>query len=141
MKTYSLAEFSVIVGVVTLEEDKGEIAIEPFGERYKGVSGNDGTLTVIEDKGADNHYVSIKCPGTSPINAVLSAIYQVQTRSAGGVAGQFPFVVKDRLGTTTLVAGAALIVGWPARTLTKDSPGDVTWKIMVEQPERFEGGN
>jgi hypothetical protein len=141
MKFYSLREYSVIVGVLPLVDDMAEIAIEPFGERYKPQPGNDGTITVIEDEGADNHYVSIKCAGSSPINAVMSALYNVQRRSAGGVAGAFPCAVKDRLGTSTLVSGAAMIVGWPARTMTKDNPGDVTWKIMVEQPERFEGGN
>lgn len=141
MKFYSLSEFSVIAGVLPLVDDVAEIAIEPFGERYKAQPGNDATITVIEDKGADNHYVTIKCPGTSPINAIMSGLYNIQRLSAGGVAGAFPFAVKDRLGTSTVVSGAALIVGWPARTMTKDNPGDVAWKIMVEQPERFEGGN
>lgn len=141
MKTYSLAEVSLIVGVVAIEDDVGEISIEPFGERYKAKGGTDGGLTVIEDKSADNHYVKIKCPGTSTTNAILSALYNLQRLSAGGVAGQVPLACNDRLGLSTLVSGTALLTGWPSKTMTREDPGDVEWKFIVEQPERFEGGN
>lgn len=141
MKPYSLSEWSLICGVVSLEEDIGEIAIEPVGERYVPISGVDGTVTMVENKGADNHFVTISTKGTSNVNALLSAIYNLTRRSAGGVAGQFPFACKDRLGLSTLVSGTALITGWPARTATGTDPGDVKWKIFCEAPERFEGGN
>lgn len=142
MKPYSLSELSLIVGVVSLEEDIGEVSLEPVGERYTFISGIDGTTTVVENKGADNHVVKIKVPGTSVVNATLSAMYNLTRRSSGGVAGQFPFACNDRLSAgTTLVAGTAMIVGWPSRTYSADKPGDVEWKIFVEQPERFEGGN
>jgi hypothetical protein len=141
MKFYSLNEFTLVVGALSIEDDVGEIGIEPFGERYKGKPGTDGSLTIVEDKGADNHYVTIKTPGTSSTNALLSALYNVQRLSAGGVAGVVPFACNDRQGTSSLVSGAALLTGWPKRSLSREEPGDVEWKFIVEQPERFEGGN
>jgi hypothetical protein len=141
MKAYSLSEFSLICGVVSLEEDIGEIALEPVGERFVPINGVDGTVTMVENKGADNHFVKIKCKGTSNVNALMSAIYNLTRKSPGGVAGQFPFACKDRLGLSTIVAGTALITGWPPRTMGAADPGDVEWKIFVEAPERFEGGN
>lgn len=139
MKTYSLNEHTLLVGGLPITEDVGSISIAPVGKRFSFRNGVDGTTTMSENKGQDNHTAKIKLGYGSAGNAVISAVYQLARKSAAGNAGIVPFVLKDRQGTSLLATLEAVVMGWPDVERAAES-GEIEWELFLVQPERFEGG-
>jgi hypothetical protein len=139
MKTYSLNEHTCLLGGIPLEEDIRSISAAPLGPRFTFVSGVDGTTTMSENKGNDNHNLKIKVGYGSKENAVISAIYQAARLSGAGNAGIVPFMLKDRQGTSVLATLECIPIGWPDVERAAES-GEVEWSFFLVQPERFEGG-
>jgi hypothetical protein len=139
MKTYSLNEHTCLLGGIPLEEDIRKIQAAPVGARFSFFNGVDGTTTMSENKGNDNHTLKITVGYASKENAVISAVYQAARKSGAGNAGIVPFVLKDRQGTSVLATLECIPIGWPDVERAPES-GEIEWNFFLVQPERFEGG-
>lgn len=139
MKTYSLNEHTLLLGGIPIEEDVGTVTLTPVGPRFSFRNGIDGTTTMSENKGNDNHNCKIKLGYGSAGNAVISAVYQAARKSGAGNAGIVPFVLKDRQGTSLCATLEAIPIGWPDTERAAEA-GEIEWNIFLVQPERFEGG-
>lgn len=127
------------IPIETGKADDGFIEIEQSEESFSLKSGLDGAVTLVENKNF-SHVVTIKLMQTSPANDILSAIFTLARKSAGGQLGVVPVGIKDQQGTSVLVAAEAIIAGFPNQAFNKDV-GSVSWKLLVPNPERFVGGN
>lgn len=139
MKTYSLNEHTLLVGGLPITEDIGSITLAPVGKRFSFKNGIDGTTTMSENKGNDNHTCKIKIGYGSAGNAVISAVYNLARKSPAGNAGIVPLVMKDRQGTSLCATLEAIPMGWPDVERAAES-GEIEWELFLVQPERFEGG-
>lgn len=141
MKFYSANEVLCIVGAIPIESGKGDdtfIEIEQSEVRFTVKVGIDGQATMSESK-SNVHKVTIYLMQSSDGNDVLSAIYKLAEKSAGGTLGVVPLVIKNKQGSSVFVAPEAFITGWPKEAFGKEA-GTVQWEIIVPNPERFVGG-
>lgn len=139
MKPYSLNAHDLNFAGIDLDDDRGKVTIKPVGERFSFRSGVDGTTTMSEDKGKDNHTAEVELGYGSTANAKLSAFYNLARASGAGTAGVGPFILKDRQGTSLVGTIQAVIVGWPDQERAAEA-GTVVWKFFLVQPDIFIGG-
>jgi len=119
----------------------------------------DDTFLVLEQSevayevvmGVDGQYVRIKKPGSliwsctmtlmqsSPHNAVLSALHQLDTRTLNG-AGIVPFVMADASGTTVFSSAESWVQGFPSQTFGSSHNGK-PWVVTAIKPDVVVGGN
>jgi hypothetical protein len=138
---YSAAEVTLSVGGATANaSDLGQgdaIKVTPSGPTFKLRKGIGGGASRARQY--PHIEITIKVRQTSSYNSILSAILTADRATAGG-AGIVPVVLKDRLGTHTLVEVGGFIEGDP-EVVYGEEESDLEWKVICPDPNQFVGGH
>lgn len=138
VKTYSPKEISVIVAgtIITGFAEDSFLSIERSSDAFDKVVGADGEVarTASADRSGT---ITITLLQTSASNDILSAL---QLADEISLAGKFPVMVKDTLGTSLYLSATA----WVQKVSDADygsSIGEREWVIECADLSALVGGN
>lgn len=128
--------FSGIIMSEFAESDM--ISIEPVSDSFTSVVGVDGTASRARnlDERAE---ITISLMQTSPINDLLSAVMNLDTKTPNG-SGVGAFALLDNQGTTLFTSPQAWFTRWPDLEYGR-AVGMREWTIQAASCEWFIGGN
>lgn len=138
---YDSNQVTIVVANIPISEGFAEdtkIEIVPEANAFEDVVGVDGKVTrsKTNDRRAT---VTLRLMQSSPMNAVLSALHEIDLSADNG-AGVGAFMVKDLGGTSLHVASASWIQKSPdVKYGVKATERE--WKIRVADLRNFVGGN
>jgi len=140
LKVYDVKAVTIAAGGIPLLAGfaDGEVVRIERGAFYATKRGADGQVTryALNDKSAK---IRVRLMQSSDANAVLSAFHELDKASSNG-AGIFPFIVKDRQGTSKYNAARC----WVAKPPEVSFAGEVQireWELETDELESFDGGN
>jgi hypothetical protein len=137
---YSADAWTFNFAGLPIESGKGKdefLKIEQQDDDFTYTGGLDGEGVFNQMM---NNYTtcSLTLLQTSAGNALLSAIHIVSRQTPGGQPGAL--FVKDRLGTSTMLSAAAMILKMPDEAAGKEADV-IVWKFGVHDPDRFVGSH
>lgn len=142
METYDPKLYTVIVAAVPVDAEAyadGEfIKLERDTDKFTDVAGTGGGVARAKQHD-DRATCTLTLLQTSPMNAVLSTLANLDANTDGG-QGVGPFALKDRGGSTAHAASKCWIARMPDVTLEKGVTAR-QWKIRIAKLNQFEGGN
>ncbi len=134
---YSPAKMVLTVGpnVITGYHDGTHIKAEHEEDAWSRLIGNDGGGAWILNPN-ESGYIEFTLRATSPSNAILDALADVDRRSALGVV---PCMVRDLFGNDQVHTDAGRIVRKPAMEWEKNL-GSRTWRVICLKLEMHARG-
>lgn len=108
---------------------------EPVSPSWQATEGADGSVA-FSDTGSRLYNVKINLLQTSPMNGVMSAIYNVQATTKLAL----PLAFKDALGADQFKADAAMIQQMP-NVARGGKASSQEWMILAAGCTLFLGGN
>jgi|WetSurMetagenome_2_1015567.scaffolds.fasta_scaffold23242_2 hypothetical protein len=141
MKEYDSNEVDVIVAGIPIASGRGKgefLKIAANTNAFTHVKGVDGQGSRARTHD-DSALATITVMQTSDSNALLSALYTLDTNAPGG-AGVGPFLVKDKQGTSIFAAAECWIEKIPEVTYAGEV-GERQWPIRIDSLKPFVGGN
>lgn len=136
--TWSADAWTFNFAGVAIETGKGKdefLKIEQQSDDFSYTQGIDGEGVFNQLLGTYTK-LTLSLLQTSAGNAILSAIHNASKLTLGGQPA--PLFVKDRLGTSTMVSQAAVIMKMPDETAATEA-GVITWEFGIHDPARFVG--
>lgn len=138
---YDSNQVGIVVANIPITEGFAEdtkIEIQPETDAFVDVVGVDGKVTrsKTNDRRAT---VTLRLMQSSPLNAVLSALHELDQDADNG-AGVGAFLVKDN-GGTSLHAGSACWIMKSPDVKYGVKATEREWKIRVADLRNFVGGN
>jgi hypothetical protein len=142
-KVWDIKQLAIIFGVVPISSLGGygeddTITWKQSEDSFGTKVGADGTVTRFANN-AKLAEIELTTMQTSPVNALLSGVLQLDT-SVGGGAGIMPFSILDLQGTTLLVCSDTWIAGPPECPFGK-SAQERKWKLNGVIASILVGGN
>jgi hypothetical protein len=136
-RTYDPAETmaSFLGNFLTAFGPDAGVSVTYNEETYTIVVGASGEVTRVRNRNASGR-ITVTLLGTSPENDVLSNAAKLDKATNQGVGA---FMVKDRFGTTLVMASEAWIVKIPDLTRAKEAP-TVEWVFECGNLDVFIGG-
>lgn len=138
VKTYSPKDISVIVAgtIITGFAEDSFLSVERASDAFTKVVGADGEVarTASADRSG---MITLTLIQTSASNDILSAL---QLADEISLAGKFPVMVKDNLGTSLYISGTA----WIQKVSDAEygaEIGDREWVIECADLSLLVGGN
>lgn len=138
--THSANAWTLNYGGLQLESGKGPdefISSDHIAEERTLITGLDGesVFNIIVDT---SRKISVTFMYTSKANALLSAYYNVDRKTEGGLPA--PLYLEDRLGTTKEISSSAMIAFMPDFKVAKEA-GTVTWVFLAADADTFLGSH
>lgn len=140
LKVYDVKAVTIAAGGIPLVAgfSDGEVVRIERGAAFATKRGVDGQVTryATNDRSAK---IRVRLMQSSDGNAVLSAFHELDKSNTNG-AGIFPFVVKDRQGTSKYNAARC----WVAKPPEVSFAGEAQvreWELETDDLESFDGGN
>jgi len=141
MKVYDPDQITIVfAGIIMQGYADGEfVRVSQRNPDFTLKVGTDGegTRSKTNDRSAT---VSVILEQTSSVNALLSALRNLDVNTPGG-AGVGSFLMRDRLSGETLYRAAACFIEKPPDTSFDRESTSREWVLLCEKMERFDAGN
>jgi hypothetical protein len=114
------------------------LRIERENQKFDDVVGTDGEVTRSKTND-DRATITIRLMQSSPVNDLLSAVYNLDGNTPGG-AGVGPFLLRDQQGTTLITAESCWIAKAPDVSMDRTAT-EREWVLRCAKLIEFHGGS